>query len=457
MRDQLTAFFANRFATERPGARRIGIEYEFPLVNRDGEAISYEIVEGLLLHLGEHGWELIRDPKTNAVVAVEHQVDPAQCVPAARDRIELELGHCTLELALAPETNLFDAEVRLQQMIGRIVPYLRRRGCRLLGYGIQPQTSPRRDLVSPKGKYGVYQRTSPNRMVPVTDGNDIHLFTLTASCHCHIDIEIAEAVRAVNVLNGLVGLQMALCVNSPIWKGRVDPQWKAAREMFYDLGMTNWRGRIGNPNRFADLSDYVTRLCSYPTILVKRDNEYLSLPHYATAFDYFEAADGARAERDDGTAVVVKPTLSDLLVFAGLWWHTARLSPTYGTLEARGFCQQPPGEAMVAPALALGIVEQIDAAEELLERAPWQAWVQLREDVARQGLDAHFAGKPVAPLAGTLLAMAKAGLRKRGLGEESLLAPLGRRLDAHRTPADDAIEVFSRSGMDGLIDTLAFY
>jgi glutamate--cysteine ligase len=455
MLNQLTNFFAKKFASGRGGVRHIGLEYEFPVVRKNGEAISYDVAAGLFSYLYDNGWRLVCDPTTNAVVGAQGDIDGGAAQPSAFiDRIELELGYCTLEMALAPEPTLFAAERRLERMMARIVPYLREQDCRVLGYGIQPQTLPRRELVSPRGKCQVYERTSPNFMMPTADGKDIHLFTITAANQCHIDVDREEAIAAVNVLNGLVGLQMALCVNSPVWKGRVDPHWKAAREMFYD-GMTNWNGRVGNPVRFKDFSDYVIRLCACPTILVKRENEYLALPHYATAFDYFDASDGARAEKADGTPVFIKPVTSDLEVFAGLWWHTARLSPAYGTLEARGFCQQPPGETMGASALVLGIVEQLDAAEQILETASWDAWVRLREDVARQGLEARFLGEPIRPLVERLLAVAEAGLQKRGLGEEVYLEPLRKRLALNRTPADHAIEVFSKSGMDGLVDMLS--
>ena len=455
--DRLTEFFVSRFAGSRCADRQIGLELEFPVVRRNGEAITYDVAAGLFAHFCDNGWRPVRDPTTHAVVGAEGHADAGAEPPSDfTDRIELELGCCTLELALAPERTLFAAERRLKRMMAWIVPYLRERDCRLLGYGIQPRTQPRRELVSPRGKYEVYQRTSPNLVVSAADGKDIHLFGITAANQCHIDVDTKEAIRAVNVLNGLVGLQMALCVNSPVWKGRIDPQWKAAREMFYDVGMTNWSGRIGIPNRFNDLADYVMHLCVCPTIMVKREGEYLALPDYATAIDYFDAGDRARAEQADGTPVFIKPVMSDLVVFAGLWWHAARLSPAYGTLEARGFCQQPPGETMAAPALVLGIVEQLDAAEQLLGTAPWDAWVRLREDVACRGLEARFLGKPVRPLAERLLAMAEAGLGRRGLGEEIYLGPLRRRLAANRTPADHAIAVFAKSGMDGLVDALSF-
>jgi len=454
--DWLTAVFAERFRRRRDVPRRIGIESEFPIVLANGEAIPYSIVEGLFRHLSENGFRLVRDAETSCVVAVEGDVYRGQGqTSSCADRIELELGHCTLELALAPEPDLFRADRRLRAALDLIIPYLRREACMLLGYGIQPQTPPGRKLVSPKGKYEVYQRTSPNLVVPIPDGKDIHLFAISAANQCHIDVSEDEAVRALNVMNGLVGLQMALCVNSPIWRGRLDTRWKAVREMMYDEGMTNWNGRIGNPDRFRDIRDHVEHICACPTIMVKREGRYFALPDYPTAFDYFKAGKEARAERADDTPVFIEPMTSDLFLFAGLWWQTARLSPIHGTLEARGFCQQPPGETMAPPALILGILEQLGAAKELLEETPWLAWVQLREDAARHGMEAHLAGEPIRSTLERLLTLAMLGLQARGFGEEVFLEPLHRRLASRYAPADRAIAAFHKSGVGGLMDLCA--
>lgn len=48
----------------------------------------------------------------------------------------------------------------------------------------------------------------------------------------------------------------------------------------------------------------------------------------------------------------------------------------------------------------------------------------LRADCPRHGLRATFRGRPVKDVAQTVVGIAAAGLKRRGMGEESLLAPL---------------------------------
>jgi len=71
----------------------------------------------------------------------------------------------------------------------------------------------------------------------------------------------------------------------------------------------------------------------------------------------------------------------------------------------------------------------------------------------RRGLAARAPdGRTLAQLAGTLLDAAEAGLCRQhacgdqGEDERKYLAPLRARADSGRTPADDALEVFRRSG-----------
>ena len=41
--DRLTEFFVSRFAGSRCADRQIGLELEFPVVRRNGEAITYDV------------------------------------------------------------------------------------------------------------------------------------------------------------------------------------------------------------------------------------------------------------------------------------------------------------------------------------------------------------------------------------------------------------------------------
>ena len=55
-----------------------------------------------------------------------------------------------------------------------------------------------------------------------------------------------------------------------------------------------------------------------------------------------------------------------------------------------------------------------------------------------------------------ILHIAKQGLQKRGLGEEIFLAPLFKRLKHQQSPADIAITIFKKHGLQGLLKHNSF-
>jgi len=456
--DQVKQEFARRFKdrdTAEP--RTIGFEAEFPLVTAQGEAAPLAAVQRLFERLGRDGFSLEKDPTTGVAVAAEGDFgDRGSHHTAPLDRVEMELGYCTLELSLAPQASLFAVKERLDLVMRWLVDHLGEEGVYVLGYGIQPLTRPTRELQAPKGRCATYECLSPNKVIPAADGRDIHLFAISAACHYHVDVCLSEAARSVSILNGLAGLLISPCVNSPIWRGERDPRWLGVREIFYDIGMTQWMGRHGNSHRFSSADDYVETICSFPPIMVKREGRFLTLPHYQSAFEYFQSRGGASALESNGNPVTVQPQASDILLFSNMWWQTARLSPRYGTVEARSFCQQPPSEALGPAAMVLGIVENMEEAENFLGRRPWQDWVALRPEAIALGLRARLGGQPITSWLHEILRISRVGLLRRGLGEEEFLDLIVRRCSELRTPADRAVSTFQKFGLAGLVRTTAY-
>jgi gamma-glutamylcysteine synthetase len=163
-------------------------------------------------------------------------------------------------------------------------------------------------------------------------------------------------------------------------------------------------------------------------------------------------------------------------------WHSARPRAKQGTIEVRPACQQPHGDACVAAALGLGIVEARDDLAPFLasfnpDRAPagstagsaacresgdggdgafglrgaWPALLQLHKEAGATGL----ADARVRAMALGVLERAAGGLAKRGLGEETFLAPLFARVAAKANPAQVAQAALAKGGMWLLVEHLA--
>ena len=333
------------------------------------------------------GFDLVRDSGSGAVVLATREVTRPR---GGQETVSTDLGYATIEVTTPATGTLFAAQRRLDRILRLIIASCAANDCLVLGYGMQPITPPSRELVTRSSRYLMYERFSQHRILPGDVGADIHLFTISAATHCHIDVALPEAVRAANALNALAGVQIALTANSPIWNGRIDPEWKAPREIFYDRTYhpDRWpSGRpCGVPPAFGDLGDYLEAVLDTWAPLVERDGEPLALsPSGLTAREFMGAA-SVQACTAGGEDVEVSPEPSDIIAFAHHLEFDARLCPAHGTVESRISCAQPPGAAVQAAAFALGLVENLAAAEGLIARLPLADQKRLRIAGARHGL-----------------------------------------------------------------------
>lgn len=452
----LRVFTKNFLSRQKSAKRKIGLECEFPVVFESGDAVSYGVIRLMFRHLGKLGFTLHKDEGTGEVVAADGAIsDGKGRFGYNKDTIGTDVGYCTVEVSFAPEENLLLLDQHVTKVMRLLVDFFSQHHCRILGYGVQPVTRPNKLLLANKGRYIFFEQDSLNRFIDPRDGVDLHVFTTSCANQVHIDIYKQEAIRAVNVFNGLSGLQIAFGANAPIWKGKVDEQWKAIREIFWDYGWTNRLDQTGVPKKFKNFQDYVNYLGSFRPLMVKRNGEYIKIVNKATFMDYLQSATAIGATVK-GKKVLLKPQTSDIHFQAGFAWINGRLAPAYGTLEARVCCQQPPGETLVVPAFVLGVIENLIEAEKLLNLYQWDDWQKLRFDALRHTFSARMNNKSIVPLVKKLVTVAYDGLKKRKLGEEKFLEPLWKRIKERQAPADRAIDVFNAKGMRAFLEEYSF-
>jgi len=288
-----------------------------------------------------------------------------------------------------------------------------------------------------------------NSHVPPEDGRNLHLFTVNAASHVHISVSMEESVRAVNVLTGFSGAQIALTADSSVWKGHVDPDHRCVAEKFWDWWIPEG-GRVGVPERpLEDLADYAEVLSTFRPIFVKRDGVPYLIKGYRT-FGESLAARPMLVERLDGTKAELVPQPSDIDTHFTCYWWNARITRYY-TVENRANDQQPPDALLCIAALTLGLVSALDEAAETLKAHDWGLLRGSREAACADGLKGSVDGLTLRDLAGEMLDLARLGLRRRGLGEEEFLCPLEKRLAEGSCPADEADALFLSGGATSLV------
>ena len=441
-KETVKRYFRRSFRHQASAKRKIGLEMEFPIVTNDGYAPSLGEVLPVFDYLQSLGFDVKRDTGTGAPIAAYGSfLGDAKAV----DKVELELGYCVLEIAIRPTETIFDAAEVLSTALKKISNFFRKANLEIIGYGIQPIASPGRALQSPKARYNVYEKISKSKYLKAEVGRDIHLFTIAAASQCHVDIEFEEIPRALNVLNALAGVFVSLSANSSVWQGRVDPEWLAPREMFYDKGMNPWPERIGNSREYSDAYEYLNDILASKPLVVARNSDFAIVRDCTTVMDFFGHS-SATLETPDGTVFATCPRIDDLLLFSNVWWPNARVSLGHGTIEARAFCQQPPMDLFAPAALVLGLLEGLEDAEQIVFSKPWRDWIALRSSAAANGLRGIDTG-----LVRDVLGIAEDGLKRRGFSEESMLQPFQDNVKSVMTPADRAAEIFRSNGISALI------
>ncbi len=412
--EQLAARFGSAFPARVTSPRVVGREAEFPVVDAQGRAADVRRLWDTLLEPGD------LTPKFdsgNPQVIVGLQ--------GGDYSYALEVGLGTVEVTTRPCACLLEIERIMEQAVARLVRAASVHGYQLLGYGIQPVTSPTLRLMSPKQRYQSLYRAM---------GEAWLWYAVTASDQLQVDIGRHELVHMLNFGNLVAPVIIALCANSPVYDGKLSPYCSAREGRMATIHAGEHRH--GMPLRpYASLADYVATTAQSAFLILRTDHEVI--PSSQLFSDYL-AEHGADYEA--------------FLFHEHYIWNSARLRVAYGTLEVRPACQQPWGEQMAAAALTLGLVEAsiaVDAyVQERLGRSYWDDMRRYHQHAIRRGLAAP---QPAPGFLDAIVEMAEEGLAARGRGEEQLLTPIRQRLARGENPAQRARRIFVTDGLHGLL------
>lgn len=415
--------FLDAFPERVAGPRTVGRELEFPLVAADGTAADVRRLWDLLLASGDF------KPK--------HDTSGLLVEATGRDvSYTIEVGVGTMEVNTRPCQSLLEVQSIAEQGVQRLVRVAAAYGWRVLGYGIQPVTPPALSLMTPKQRYQSLYRAM---------GASWLWYTVTAADQVHWAITRAEVIPVLNFGNLMAPVIVALCANSPVHAATLSP-YCSAREAQHVLIHAS-EHRHGMPARpFADAEEFVRRLAQASHLIARSDGRAIpqARPFTATL---------AELEGDPDAAY-------DAFLFHEHYiWNSARARAAYGTIELRPACQQPWGEQMAAATLGIGLLEARAEIEAYLgeaigsgggayREAAWETMRIWHKQVIRSGLDAP---QPAPRFLHRILMLAEEALRRRGLNEEPLLAPLWSRLDRAENPAQRARRIYRSDGLATLI------
>ncbi|MBI4008990.1 hypothetical protein HY357_02050 [Candidatus Roizmanbacteria bacterium] len=420
----------------------IGIESEFPLVDKEGNAALKEIVVKAFNHFKKKGWKAVIDSGTKQIVGVTKRINGFDVA------FGTDVGDRIIEVALPPAKTLFDALRYRSKILKPIVKFFNKHDTYLLGYGILPKEQPHKNLMANKGRYIFLEQDSGNTFVPKKQGVDLHVFTLPTASQTHIQVDRNNAINAMNVLNALSGVFLFLGANSPIWQGDIHSKGiRAIREWLWEVGWPTRPNQIGMLKPIKNFEAYINHLASFKPQMVKRGYEYFSLLNTTKTFADLLVKKNVTAKTVKGEKIDIEIKLDDICFVGGFAWHNARIT-SYGTVESRICCQQLPSEPLAISALTLGLISNLKKSNKLIKKKNFLFWKKLRRTALISRLENH----DHYVLSKDVLTIAKEGLKKRNHGEEIFLEPLFKRLKDKKAPADDIIKHFNKGGINSLVE-----
>lgn len=404
-------------AGEKPPERwRIGTEHE-KIGLREGEftPVPYEGPRGIRAILDKiadtEGWE----PVSEAGKVIE--------LRKAGASITLEPGG-QLELSGAPLRTIHETCDEFHTHLALMKRVCEPLGIVWLGLGIHPLHPVDALPVMPKERYRIMRNYLPSRGALA-----LEMMFATATVQANFDYaDEADMVEKLRTALAVQPIVSAIFANSGLSEGK--PNGYASRRLHAwehtDPDRTGILPFVFEPG--FGYRNYVEWALDIPMFFLLRDGHYE--PGQGRTFRQFlEAGFGE-----------LRPTLGD--------WdrHLTTLFPDVRLkrfIEVRGADAVPPGLTCALPALWKGVLYDAGAraaAWALVSGASQAERESARAAVARYGLTADYAGRPVAELAAELVAVSREGLRRIGHGgrrdvdEVAYVDPVVEQLDIGASP-----------------------
>jgi glutamate--cysteine ligase len=284
----------------------------------------------------------------------------------------------------------------------------------------------------PKGRYAIMRRYMPT---VGSLGLDMMLRTCTVQANLDYGDE-ADMVEKLRVSLALQPVATALFANSPLTEGKPN----GFRSMRAQVWTDTDNARTGIPavvfEKGFGFERFAEWLLDVPMYFVMREGKWLDA-----------AGKSFRAFLDGKLDILPgeRATMGDFADHATTAFTDVRLKRF---LEMRGSDAGSAAMIVAQPALWVGLL--YDDAAQKAAAALVRDWTveemrALRLAVPRDALHATIRGRTVRDVARDVVAIARDGLKARGLGEEVYLAPLDEIVASGLTQADRLLNLYERA------------
>jgi glutamate--cysteine ligase len=404
---------------------RIGAEHEkFVFRHGSNATVPYEPdgIKALLEGLMRFGWRGVYEGET--LIALERNKANISLEPAGQ-----------FELSGAPLETIHDICAETRSHLGEVKAVADPLNIGFLGLGFAPTWTRDQCQIMPKGRYVIMRR-----YMPLVGGKGLDMMLRTCTVQANLDFSSeADMIRKFRVSLALQPIATALFANSPFVEGKPTGLLSNRANVWTDTdpdrtGMLRFVFEDG-----FGFETYARYALDVPMYFVKRGHRYIDV-----AGRSFRAFMGGDLPELPGE----RPTMKDWSDHLTTLFPEVRLKQY---LEMRGADSGPASRICALPALWAGIFYDptaLAAAWDLCKGWSPESREQLRLDAVRLGLKAEVEGRSVRDVAVDMVAIAKAGLKRRArlnagmLDETSYLSELEEIADSGMTPADRLLELY---------------
>ena len=422
----------------------IGVEIEMPIINLDKKPVNFEIVHNITEKFIEH-FDFLPvgvDEDGNIYSAKSSQNS---------DILSYDCSYNNLELSFCKEDNLFEIQKRFDVYYRYLQEIFRLYNYTLTGMGVNPYRVYNKNEPIPNGRYRMlYHHLSSYPMygnLPMYFHSYPKFGMFSSASQVQLDANYNDLPRLINVFSELEPIKAVLFSNSVLTGDH--EEYICCRDIFWE----NSTHRINPHNigmynqKFENVEEIVNSISTTSIYCVERDGKYINFsPILFSDYLKLEGIVGEYYENGRYRKILVQPSVYDIEYLRTFKFEDI----TYrGTIEFRSVCCQPISDSMVVAAFHLGIKNNLDRTEQILQNdkvllGNGYTTTELRKLLIKTEMPSFIDIDGLYKLARDVVDAASDGLRSRGKGEEILLAPLYERIDKRTNPARTMLNLMNK-------------
>lgn len=418
----------------------IGIEIEIPIINLDKKAVDFDVVHKITKRFQNQYGDFREDgiDYDGNIFSLKN--------PKNDDIVCYDCSYNNIEFAMGKERDLFSINNRFSDYYLFVKESFEEYNHTLTGMGINPYRKYNLNKPIPSERYLMlyhHLRSYKNyKNVPMHFHNYPEYGMFSSASQVQLDVSKDDLVKTINVFSKIEPIKALLFSNSVLF-GEND-NLTCFRDALWEYSThgVNPHNIGGYDVDFKDIDDLQAYLESLNIYCVMRDGAYINFESM-NRLDYFaqDYVQGEIYSNDEYRKIDIKPCINDIKYLRPFKFINLTFR---GTVEFRSICTQPIRDSMCVAAFHLGLKNQLDELERLIENDDviyhkGYTAGELRKLLIQEEIPKMFNKKDICKLSKDIVDLATVGLEDRGIGEEIFLNPLYRRIKNHTNPGKELL------------------